>query len=421
EAPLSHLLRNAIDHGLEFPAERTAIGKPEQGQIVIEARHVGGQLAITVSDDGHGVDLDALRDRIISRKLAQEETVARMNEGEIVEFLFLPGFSMRDTVTEISGRGVGLDVVQSMARSVRGSVRATIRPNRGLAFELRLPISLSVLGSLLVQIDGEPYAFPLAHVERALKVPLADIESAESRQFFTHEGARVPLAPASQILGLDEPESPGEALCVLLLSHQTHLYGVIVEAFLGEQDLVIQPLDPAFGKVPGISSASLNADGAPLLIIDVDDFAVAMERLAVEGSTRAIRPEAKAAVLQKRRVLVVEDSLTVRELERKLLRDRGYDVEVAVDGMDGWTALRGGGFDLVLTDVDMPRMDGIELTRLIKSDARLRDLPVMIVSYKDREEDRRRGLEAGADYYLTKGSFQDRTLIDAVIDLIGEP
>jgi two-component system sensor histidine kinase and response regulator WspE len=419
EAPLAHLLRNALDHGIEPAAERAAAGKNPQGSIHIDARHIGGQLAITISDDGRGVDFEALRARVVERGLSPAETVATMTEAEVLEFLFLPGFSMRDEVTEISGRGVGLDVVQAMARSVRGSVRGTTRPGRGLAFELRLPISLSVLRALLVRIAGEPYAFPLAHIARALRVPISALESAEGRQFFMHEGHRFSLAAASRILGFGDPEPAQESVSVLLLTHQGRTCGVLVDAFLGEQDLVVQPLDPAFGKIPGISSASLTADGAPLLIADVDDFSVAVERLASEGVTRAVRARTKSAA--RRRILVVEDSLTVRELERKLLRDRGYEVDVAVDGIDGWTAVRSDAFDLVLTDVDMPRMDGIELTRLIKADARLRDLPVMIVSYKDREEDRRRGLEAGADYYLAKGNFQDRALIDAVLDLIGEP
>ncbi len=421
EVPLTHLLRNALDHGLESVAERVAAGKTERGRIVVEARHMGGQLAITVSDDGRGIDLAALRRRIVARAFATTETVASMTESETVDFLFLPGFSMRDKVTEISGRGVGLDIVQSMARAARGSVRAVPHAARGLAFELRLPISLSVLRSLLVRIAGEPYAFPLAHLERAMKIPLASVESAEGRQFFRRDETRVSLASAAQILDLGEPSPAGDDLCVLLLGSPPRVFGVIVDAFLGEHDLVIQPLDAALGKIPGIFSASLTAAGDPLLVADAGDFAMAMERFAAAGTMRAVHPGPKAAAGRRRRVLVVEDSLTVRELERKLLLERGYDVDVAFDGMDGWTALRGGGFDLVLTDVDMPRMDGIELTRLVKNDVRLRDTPVMIVSYKDREEDRRRGLDAGADYYLTKGSFQDRTLINAVHDLIGDP
>lgn len=421
EAPLTHLLRNALDHGIESPDERLAAGKPERGKITVEARHIGGQLTITIGDDGRGLDLPALRARIVARGFADERTAAALTEVEAVDFLFLPGFSMRDTVTEISGRGVGLDVVQSMARAARGSVRAAAHPRRGLSFELRLPISLSVLRSLLVRIAGEPFAFPLAHLERALRIPVASIESAEGRQFFTWNDERVSLASAAHILGLGDSAPPGDAVCVLLLANQGRTYGLAVDAFLGEQDLVVQPLDPALGKVPGISSASLDEAGAPLLVADTGDFALAMERLAAEAPVRAVPTDAAATAENRRRILVVEDSLTVRELERKLLREQGYDVEVAFDGMDGWTALRNGGFDLLLTDIDMPRMDGIELTRLVKSDPRLRDTPVMIVSYKDREEDRRRGLDAGADYYLTKGSFQDRTLITAVRDLIGDP
>lgn len=421
ETALTQLLRNALDHGLESPAERAAAGKPEKGRLVIEARHVGGHLAVTVSDDGRGLDLEALRHRVAQRGLATAETVAAMSDAEVIDFLFLPGFSLRDTVTEISGRGVGLDVVQSLTRAVGGFVRARRRPGLGLAFELRLPISLSVLRSLLVTIAGEPYAFPLAHLERALKVSPAEIESAEGRQFFGVGEARVSLASASQILNLGETEPPRGDFRVLLLEHSGRRYGVIVDEFLGERDLVIQPLDPALGRVPGISSASLSSDGSPVLVADVNDFVAAMERLATDGRMRPVRSDTATAAARRRRILVVEDSLTVRELERKLLRDQGYDVEIAVDGMDGWTAARTGGFDLVLTDVDMPRLDGIELTRLIKADPRLRDLPVMIVSYKDRDEDRRRGLEVGADYYLPKGNFQDRTLINAVRDLIGEP
>jgi len=421
ETALTQLLRNALDHGLESPAERNNAGKPEKGRLVIEARHVGGHLAVTVSDDGRGLDLEALRHRITQRGFANAETVATMSDAEVIDFLFLPGFSLRDTVTEISGRGVGLDVVQSLTRAVGGSARALRRPGLGLVFELRLPISLSVLRSLLVTIAGEPYAFPLAHLERALKVSPSEIESSEGRQFFGADEMRVSLASASQILNLGETEPTRDDFCVLLLEHSGRRYGVIVDEFLGERDLVIQPLDPALGKVPGISSASLSADGSPVLVADVNDFVAAMERLATDGRMRPVRSDATTAAARRRRILVVEDSLTVRELERKLLRDQGYDVEIAVDGMDGWTAARTGGFDLVLTDVDMPRLDGIELTRLIKADPRLRDLPVMIVSYKDRDEDRRRGLEVGADYYLPKGNFQDRTLINAVRDLIGEP
>jgi two-component system, chemotaxis family, sensor histidine kinase and response regulator WspE len=193
-----------------------------------------------------------------------------------------------------------------------------------------------------------------------------------------------------------------------------------VDRFLGEHTLAVQPLDSRLGKVRNVSAAALLDDGQVVLLIDVEDVVASVARLVREGQLAGVARGAQGAARERKRVLVVEDSLTVRELERKLLEKRGYAVTVAVDGMDGWTTLRHGRYDLVITDVDMPRMDGIELVTMIRSDPQLKHVPVMIVSYKDREEDRRRGLEAGADYYLTKGSFHDEALLDAVNDLIGE-
>ena len=199
-------------------------------------------------------------------------------------------------------------------------------------------------------------------------------------------------------------------------------YALVVDRFLGERELVVRPLDERLSKVKDVSAAALLEDGSPTLILDVEDLIRSMEKLVGAGKLRSLEPVvAEAGRARRKRVLVVDDSLTVRELERKLLAHRGFEVEVAVDGMDGWNAVRSGGFDLVVTDIDMPRMDGIELVTLIRRDGNLRNLPVMIVSYKDREEDRRRGLDAGADYYLTKSSFHDETLLNAVEDLIGEP
>ena len=221
-------------------------------------------------------------------------------------------------------------------------------------------------------------------------------------------------------MGLESPPS-GEDVSIIVLGDKTARYGLVVDRFLGEQELVVRTLDPRLGKVQDISAAALMSDGSPLLIIDVDDLirhienVISGERLAQIGGNGG--GEAKSV---RKRILVVDDSLTVRELERKLLDSQGYAVDVAVDGMDGWNAVRTGHYDLVVTDVDMPRLDGIELVTLIRKDSRLKSLPVMIVSYKDRQEDRQRGLEAGADYYLTKGSFHDETLVTAVADLIGK-
>lgn len=421
EAPLGHLLRNAIDHGIESAEGRHAFGKSAEGLVRLEARHSAGTLQITVADDGHGIDLARLREKIVARNLTNAETAQQLSEAELLEFLFLPGFTLKETVTDISGRGVGLDVVQNMVKQVRGTVRVSTLPNKGTRFQLQLPLTLSVVRTLLVDIGGEPYAFPLAYIVRTVELAREKIEMLEGREHFNFDGRQIGLVAARQILEDSEPKLVGETLPVIVVGDQSGAYALVVDRFLGERELVVQPLDERLGKIKDVAAAALMEDGSPVLIVDVEDMVRSIEKLISGGRLNKVRSAGAAGdTKQRKRVLVVDDSLTVRELERKLLASHGYEVEIAVDGMEGWNAVRTGRFALVITDIDMPRMDGIELVTLIKKDPGLKKLPVMIVSYKDREEDRQRGLDAGADYYLTKGSFHDETLLQAVIDLIGE-
>jgi len=421
EAPLGHLLRNAVDHGLESAQLRAALGKPLEGLVRLEARHSAGMLQVNVSDDGRGIDLGRLRQAVVECKLTNHETAARLTDPELLEFLFLPGFSLTDTVTDISGRGVGLDAVQDMLKQVHGTAHVSTRLGAGTRFQLQLPLTLSVVRALLVEIGGEPFAIPLAHITRTLKVSKHCIDSLEGRQHFDLEGRRIGLVTAHQVLDTAQPGFNDAELPVVVLGNEQHAYGLIVDRFIGERELVVQPLDRRLGKIKDIAAGGLMEDGSPVLIVDVEDLVRSVEKLIASGRLSGLEPASAAgAEVRTKRVLVVDDSLTVRELERKLLTGSGYQVEVAIDGMDGWNAVRTGHFDLVITDVDMPRMDGIELVTLIKKDPHVKSLPVMIVSYKDRAEDRRRGLEAGADHYLAKGSFSDDTLLQSVVDLIGK-
>ncbi|HXC99437.1 MAG TPA: hybrid sensor histidine kinase/response regulator [Verrucomicrobiae bacterium] len=421
ETPLTHLLRNAVDHGCEPAADRERAGKNTECTIRVEARHSAGMLMIVVTDDGPGIEPERLRETIVQKKLINRNVVEKMSETELLEFLLLPGFTMRDTVTEISGRGVGLDVVQNMVKSVRGSVRIANQPGKGMRFQLQLPLTLSVLRTLLVEVGDEPYAIPLSQISRTMKLPREKVEVLEGRHHFSLDGRQVGLLSAHQVLDCGEPRDLGGELPVVIMGDRMARYGMVVDRFLGERELVVQTLDSRLGKVRDISAGSLMEDGSPVLIVDVEDMLVSIEKLVSSGRLNKVHSNAgQLPAKPGKRVLVVDDSLTVRELQRKLLAARGYAAEVAVDGMDGWNAVQSGNYDLVITDVDMPRVDGIELATLIKRDPRFASLPVVIVSYKDREEDRLRGLEAGADYYLTKGGFHDETLVQAVVDLIGE-
>ncbi|MCT7298492.1 hybrid sensor histidine kinase/response regulator [Ralstonia sp. CHL-2022] len=420
DAPLGHLLRNAVDHGVETPEARETQGKAPEATITLEARHSAGKLLITVADDGAGIDLEAVRAAVVRRGLSDADTASRLSDHELLDFLLLPGFSMREHVTDVSGRGVGLDAVHEVVKAVRGNVRIHNEPGRGTRFMLQLPLTLSVIRSLLVDVGGEAYAFPLAYVRRTLELARAEIDILEGQQHFSFEGRPVGLVTAHQLLGTQPPGEARESVPVVVIGEGAETYGIAVDRFLGERMLVVQPLDARLGKVRDIAAGALMENGDAVLIVDVDDLLRSVDKLVRGGQLDKVQRGQGVAVQQRKHVLVVDDSLTVRELERKLLEKRGYAVTVAVDGMDGWNALRGADFDLVVTDIDMPRMDGIELVTLIKRDAALKALPVMVVSYKDREEDRRRGLDAGADYYLAKGSFHDEALLDAVRDLIGE-
>jgi two-component system sensor histidine kinase and response regulator WspE len=421
ETPLAHLLRNALDHGCETPDERMRAGKPREAVIRIEAHHSAGMLLVTVSDEGAGIDQYRLRRLIVEKNLVTASTAERLSEAELLKFLFLPGLTLKEAVTEVSGRGIGLDAVQNMVKSVRGAVRVSTQPGRGTRFQLQLPLTLSVLRTLLVNIGGEPYAIPLSHINRTLKLPRDRIQALEGRHYFTLDGHQIGLLVAHQVLDC-EAQPFGAELPVVVLGDRDARYGLVVDRFLGERELVVQPLDPRLGKVNDIHAAALMEDGSPVLIVDAEDLLDSIERLASSGLlARVASQPARPATRKRKRILAVDDSVTVRELERKLLAGHGYVADVAVDGMDGWNAVLTGHYDLVIIDMDMPRMDGIELAARIKRDPDLKSVPVLIVSYKDRDEDRLRGLEAGADYYLTKGSFHDETLLQAVMDLIGQP
>mgnify|MGYP001189991340 CR=1 FL=1 len=422
EAPLTHILRNACDHGIESPQQRIAAGKPERGTIDLRIGHRAGMLSVTVTDDGKGIDPEQIRVRIVKRGMASADMARDLSEAELMDFLFLSGFTTAGAVTEVSGRGVGLDVVKNMVQEVQGTMKVHSTPGRGTTFQMDLPLTLSVIRTLLVEIAEEPYAFPLTRLDRVLLVPEENVLSIEDRQYIPFDGVNIGLVPAGQPLGLKSHPRESAGLPVVVVSDTLKQYGVVVDRLLGEVDMVVRPLDPRLGKVPNISAAAISEDGSPILIIDVDDLVRSIDYELTGGRiARIARGEGYTAEAAVKRILVVDDSITVREVERRLLENKGYQVEVAVDGMDGWNAVQSGKYDLVISDVDMPRMNGIELVKSIRKDPASRHLPIIILSYKDREEDRLKGLEAGASFYLTKSSFYDESFIKSVKDLIGEP
>lgn len=419
EAPLHHLLRNAIDHGLESPDERVARGKPAMGRIVVDARHSNGSLLVTVADDGRGIDFDRLRAAVAERSLTTSELAATLTEAELTEFIFLPGFTTRTEVTEISGRGVGLDAVRRAVQAVHGEVSARATPGQGLRFELQLPVTLSVVRSLLVGIGGETYALPLSRLNGTTLIETNQMLDVDGRSSALVKGHCLELVDGARLLGAATSQLHRNDLRVVMLGGRASRVGLVVDQFLGERKLVVQPLPALLGRVPGVTCSALLDDGSPVLMLDVDDLTRTYDAAPTPEPIAHAETEASTGGAKRRSVLVVDDSITVREVERQILLAQGFDVEVASDGAAAWNTLQQATFDLVVTDIDMPRMDGIQLTANIRGHARTRDLPVVIVSYKDRDQDRARGLQVGANAYLTKASFHDDSFLATVRALSG--
>lgn len=425
ESPLTHLIRNALDHGLQSPHERQLAGKPPANRLTLHAMHWAGFLNIRLSDDGRGIDPERIRAKVRERGLHPPESLPGLNQRELLEFLFLPGFSTAQKVTDISGRGVGLDAVRETLRSLGGSVEIENRPGEGVTFHLRLPVTRSVARLLLIEVCGESFALPLSRIERLLKVRRGDIHLLQNRPYICDNGQNIGLLETGRLLGLAGNGLPGDGeaeIPVVVVRGSTNLYGLVAGAFLGEHELVIRPLDARLGKVRDLSAVVLREDGEIVLLLDIDDLITAQEENGLPGSGKtdapapahlnAPHPAATAA-----RILVVEDSPTVREMERRLLESAGYAVETAPDGMEGWLRLRAEDFTLVISDVDMPRMNGLELVRNLRAHPGLAQMPVLLVSYKDRAEDRQAALEAGANGYMCKGGFSDGEFMAHVREL----
>lgn len=422
ESPLNHLIANAIDHGIEPEAERMALGKTKYATIRLEAKHQAGILKITLIDDGRGLDLDKLRDVIVEKNLVTEKIARDLSEAELTEFIFLPNFSTKTTASHISGRGVGLDVVHSTIKQLRGSISIYSIPGKGAFFEINLPLTLSITRCLTCDINNELYAFPLVTIEYVTKIKQNSLLEVEGRQYIIVNNKRVGIISGQQVLDLKEPATQPDELSVLILQGSSGTFGMVVDDLRGIRELMVHPLTRRLGKLRSVSSASITEDGTPILIMDTQDILQTIDHLISGNRLHRIDPAGNIIQEKKtKKILVVDDSATVREVERKILTKEGYTVTTSVDGLEAWNIVKEEPFDLIITDIDMPHMDGIEFLLQIREDHKLRDLPVIIVSYKDREEDHLKGLNAGADYYLTKGSFQDQTLLDAIYDLIGAP
>jgi two-component system chemotaxis sensor kinase CheA len=410
--PLLHLVRNAVDHGIEAPPAREAAGKPARGRVKVEAAVRGDRVRIVVTDDGRGLDVNAIREAATRRKLPLPA-----DSDAAGQLIFLPGFSSTRFITEVSGRGVGLDVVKSQVEALHGSVACGAKAGGGLAVILEVPLTLTTMRAVLISVAGQVHAIPQAHVQGLVRIGVEDIRSVEGREVIRLGAAPVPLASMSDVLGYPAREGPraGAKIPVVLVSVGEQRAAFSVDELLSEQDLMVKSLGPRLRRVLHFSGATFLPSGRIALILNAADLLRSALRRA-PGKPVAEEFVAKAA--NAKRLLVVDDSVTTRSLVKSILEAAGYAVVTAPDGAAAWQILQERGADLVVADVEMPRMDGCDLARTIRESPRFRKLPVVLVTALDSAPDRARGMEAGADAYLVKTAFDQKQLLETIAQLV---
>ena len=417
---LKHLVINAVDHGCQTQDERRRAGKKGPATVRVAARSSGGTVVIEVSDDGAGIAEDAVRAKAVDLGLLPADSVA--SGPALWQLLFVPAFSTAGTVTETSGRGVGLDVVQSAAEELGGNVEIVSVAGRGTTFRLTLPVTLGVLRCLVARVGDEVYAVPVSAVVASLSLRDAEIHNVAGATVLVRQGQNVPLLDLGATLGVIGERAPRAALVV---RHGERQLAWAVDRLETEMELVVKELGPFLGRLPLVTGATIVGDGTVVCLLDLRelaDQATGTTAGVLVPSTSAL-PEVKArqsdSAARRPRVLVVEDSVGVRELERVILEGAGYDVETAVDGLDGASRLGSNPADLVVSDVEMPGMDGFTLTRTIRRTKGWEQVPVVIMTSCGDDADQRAGLEAGASAYLLKQEFDQSSLVDIVRRLIG--
>jgi two-component system chemotaxis sensor kinase CheA len=420
-APLTHLLRNALDHGIELPAARQAAGKPPAGTIRLRAEQRGNDILLQVGDDGAGMDPQAVRRAAVERGLLSAQDAAALSDAEALKLILRSGFSTASQVTALSGRGVGLDVVHQNLEQLHGLIQIDTQPGLGTTFTLTLPLTLTTTHLLLVQVSAVTVALPMTNVERILRVQVDQIFTVEGRPVIYAGGQALPLISLGQVLELSpavQSLPAGARLPVVILRVVDRRVALSVDALVGAQEAVVKNLGRQLRRVRNVAGATILGDGQVVVILNVAGLMKSIQSFPVG---RAALPTAAEAV-RRRRVLVVDDSITTRTLEKHILENAGYQVQVAADGQEAWDLLHLGDnktLDLVVADVQMPHMDGFELTEKIKGDARTDSLPVILVTSLESPQDRLRGLNAGADAYITKGAFDQRNLLETIERLIG--
>ena len=417
-APLMHILRNAIDHGIEDPETRVSRGKEGTGKLLVEVRSQGSQIIMSVKDDGEGIRPEAIGKAALRKQLVTQQELDNMDRAEILDLIFRPGFSSKEVVTDISGRGVGLDVVKEGLRELKGEVRIETEEEKGTEFILQLPLTLATDHGLLVAVGDNQFAIPTTYVVRVMEVSHQEMIHVEGSYAVVHEGKPLPLRDLSAVLELGELDtSTSDSISMVLVSNERDTVAFLVDEIIGERELIIKPFHSPLESVRNISGGAFMGNGDMVMVLNPTDLVNTALGVQSQFKVREALEKIEEEQQQKH-LLVVDDSITTRILEQSILENAGYKVTVAVDGRQAWELVQKSDFDLVVSDIEMPFMTGFELAGNIKQADASKDTPVILVSSLAQDEHKKKGLEVGADAYIVKGQFETKALLDAVRRLL---
>jgi len=416
--PLTHILRNSVDHGIEPPNHRKKIGKPEQGLITLKASQKGSTIVIKVIDDGRGIDMASVREKAVEKNIVPEQKANSLSKRELTDLIFCSGLSTQTTVTDISGRGVGLDVVRKNLEKLQGQILVETQSNKGTTIALTVSLSLATSQVLMVKVDGELLAIPCTTVERILKVHPKDIGQIDGKPAIVVDNEALPLFSLAPLLDFSETGPAtidDEKISVVVLSVAEKRLTFRVDELLETREIVIKNMGQQLRRVRNVSGATILGNGQIVMVLNVAD----LMKSAQHGSAYLRPLDIAPAPPERKRILVVDDSITTRTLEKNILENAGYQVLVCADGQEAWDCIQSESFDSVVSDVDMPRMNGFQLAERVRADERYKALPFILVTSLESRADKIRGMEVGADAYIVKGTFDQKELLDTIERLIG--
>lgn len=417
--PIGHMIRNAVDHGIESPERRLQAGKPETGAVVLSASYEGDSVLIQLHDDGAGLSLDRIKEKAVKKGLFDRETVESLSEAELVNLIFHPGFSTSEIITDISGRGVGMDVVKrNIVEQLGGVINVETREGKGTDFQIKILLTMAVMRVLLVTASDldAPFAIPTHSVTEALRVEAGDLIDVVGRKAVRLGRQIVPVVNMGDALGLPSSDwDDRKDLLILVISVTGEQMGFIINSLLHEEDMFIRPLPSHMQNNRVVSGVIISGANELINVLNSAELVNVAKEISFGRRVEGKAKQETAAALH---ILVVDDSINTREIEKSILEAHGYIVTIAGDGVEALAKARKSKFDLVVSDVEMPRMDGFSLTESLRQEDAYRETPIILVTSRDKEEDKRRGMQVGANAYIVKGAFDQSNLLDTIENLV---